>query len=224
VSGRHSFVPAVGLVSYSKQVQKGEEMQWFLRHPWIWEGSRALLDITIGVYRKRIRALRDWGLLDEKLTILDIGCGSGHYARIMPGEYLGVDLHEPYIQRAIRNNAGKRARFECLDVTTHVEDLKGRFDVVLMVDFLHHLPSKECGEILGAAARIARGSIVCFEPVLEQTNPIGRWFIKHDRGEHIRSSQQTLDLMRKAGITVIQQQMLTLGPLNSLAVLASPSR
>src|SRR5437016_3778398 len=65
-----------------------------LNNPIVWQANRWLLNLTFGLYRRRFRLLRDWGVLEGRPSILDIGCGIGQYAEITRGPYLGIDLDE----------------------------------------------------------------------------------------------------------------------------------
>jgi len=86
-------------------------------------------------------------------SVLDIGCGSGEYATRCAGPYLGIDLSERYIARAQRRFPEANKAFRCVDVTTLWQEQR-TFDVVLLVDFLHHLPDEAAVEILQKAGRL----------------------------------------------------------------------
>src|ERR1039458_5294803 len=71
-----------------------------LNSPLVWDLMRNVLDRTYGLYRHRMDVIREWGVLGENSTLLDVGCGTGHYARIAPGRYVGIDIDERYIRHA----------------------------------------------------------------------------------------------------------------------------
>lgn len=191
-----------------------------LDNPVLWEMSRLGLDWTFGLYRKRIRTMRSWAVLDGAPALLDIGCGIGQYSRLTRGEYLGIDLNARYISYARRRNGGRT--FEARDVSELC--LEGRrFDLVLMVDFLHHLPDPACVALLESANTLARKYVVSFEPVISQSNPLGRWIIAHDRGHYMRSLEDLHGLFDAAGLKRTESRALRLGPINTRAVLCRPS-
>jgi SAM-dependent methyltransferase len=187
----------------------------------LWEALRLTLDAAFGLYRRRIATLRRWGVLDDAPSVLDIGCGIGQYARITEGRYLGVDLTERYVDHAQHRFADRPDReFRVVDATTLSGD-DGDFEIVLMVDFLHHLDGASCERLLMAAARLSCRYVISLEPVIEQHNPLGRWIIDHDRGDHMRSLQAYLALFEQSPLTVVRSEELRLGPINTRATLLS---
>ena len=111
--------------------------------------------------------------------------------------------------------------FQCKDVTDLVST-ESAFDLVLMVDILHHISDKQCIYLLTTAAHLAKYYIVIFEPVTFQSNPVGRWVIDHDRGEYIRSLEKLHGLVEESQLTIAQSIQLRIGPINSRAILCHP--
>src|SRR5215470_5255473 len=60
-----------------------------LNQPFVWEVSRAALDVSFGVYKQRFNTMQAWRILDEDPDVLDIGCGIGQYSLVTRGHYLG---------------------------------------------------------------------------------------------------------------------------------------
>ena len=118
---------------------------------------------------RRRAVLSRWGLLEGEPTVLDIGCGIGQYASVTSGRYVGVDLNEPYVEHARRRRGDDRHTFRCVDAVELVAEDE-RFDLVLMVDFLHHLPDEAAVSVLETARELTRGHVVALEPVTEQSN------------------------------------------------------
>ena len=193
----------------------------FLDNPLLWEFSRIVLDLTIGLYRKRLRVIVDWEIITDTTSILDIGCGIGQYASITKGNYLGIDLNERYIGYARRRHQRPNQLFQCKDVTDLIST-ESAFDLVLMVDILHHISDKQCIYLLTTAAHLAKQYIVIFEPVTFQSNPLGRWVIDHDRGEYIRSLEKLHGLVEESPLTIAQSIQLRIGPINGRAILCHP--
>jgi SAM-dependent methyltransferase len=190
--------------------------------PAVWELSRVSLDLLFGLYRKRTEKLGEWGLLSGQPSVLDIGCGIGQYARITEGDYLGIDVDCRYVRYARKRRGNDRHTFECVDaVELAVEER--RFDLALVVDVLHHLSDDDSVAVLAAAGRLAQGSLACFEPVSEQESRLGRWFTDHDRGGHMRSHEQLLALVERAGLSVGADEPMRLGPIATRALRIAPS-
>ncbi|HYT90975.1 MAG TPA: class I SAM-dependent methyltransferase [Gemmataceae bacterium] len=189
-----------------------------LDNPLVWRTSRWLFDLTLGLYRRRFRLLRRWGVLEGDPSVLDIGCGVGPYARVTRGPYLGIDLNERYIRCAARLYRGTNCRFRRADVTTLSREHK-TYNLALLVDFLHHLPDNAAVTILREAWRLADGQVICFEPVRQQTNVVGRWLIAHDRGDFMRPLEELHGLFERAGLPIGESRELYLGLLRTRAIL-----
>lgn len=193
-----------------------------LDRPLVWEASRAGLDLAFGLYRRRRAVLRRWGLLRGEPSVLDIGCGIGQYASLTSGRYVGVDLNRPYVEHARRRRGDSTHAFRCVDAAELVAEGE-RFDLVLMVDFLHHLPDEAAAGVLRTARELATGHVVSLEPVTEQGNRIGRWFIENDRGRHMRPHTELLALFEAAGLAVEADEPLRLGPIATRAIRSVPA-
>ena len=89
-----------------------------------------------------------------------------------------------------------------------------------MVDFLHHLPDDAAVRVLETARELRQGAVVSLEPVTEQANRVGRWFIEHDRGEHMRPHAALLGLFERAGLSLQTDEPLRLGPIATRAIRA----
>jgi SAM-dependent methyltransferase len=188
-----------------------------------WDVLRLTLDSAFGLYRRRISLLRRWDVLDEAPSVLDVGCGIGQYAALTTGPYLGVDMTERYIRRArhrVRHQPGRE--FRTADVMA-LESERQTFDIVLMVDLLHHLDDAVCEEMLAIAARLSRRYVISFDPIAEQSNRAGRWIVDHDRGTHVRSQVDYDALLERSPLLIERSEELHLGPINTRAVLASSS-
>jgi len=189
--------------------------------PIFWEWSRIGFDLAIGLYRKRANLLHEWGLVGKNFSVLDIGCGTGAYARIMHGRYLGIDRNPRYIQYAQARHRRPDCSFRCGDITELGLEAAS-FDIVLMVDFLHHLNATDCLRVLQRAASLARHAVVSLEPVAEQYGLVGKWIVGNDRGEHMRSNAELIDLFRRADVRIAKSRELQLGPVTTRATHALP--
>lgn len=184
----------------------------------VWELSRSSLDIFFSLYRKRIDKMKNWELLEKDISIIDIGCGIGQYSNMTEGRYLGIDLQPKYIEYCMKKYKNTNKSFRCADAASIASE-KSKFDLVLMVDFLHHLSDDSVVKILKDASLLSNRYIVSFEPIIEQVNPIGRWFIDHDRGDYIRPKSSLLNLFRKADLKISESSDMMLGPIRTTATL-----
>jgi len=189
----------------------------------LWRTSRWVLNLTFGIYRRRFRLLRRWGVLEGSPSVLDIGCGIGHYAWITNGPYLGVDLNERYIRCASQIHRHTDRVFRCADVTRLWKEEK-TYNLVLLVDFLHHVPEEAAVTILREAWRLSDGNVVSFEPVKQQTNFVGQQIIDNDRGNYMRPLTSLTGLFEKAGLPIDKSRELYLGPIRTQAILCRASR
>jgi 2-polyprenyl-3-methyl-5-hydroxy-6-metoxy-1,4-benzoquinol methylase len=102
----------------------------------------------------------------ESLSILDVGCGEGQLARVLAArgaKVLGIDPGPEIIARA-RLNAPE-ARFLVGTAEELPRSLRG-YDVVTMVNALHHVPMSLMESALTEAARVLgrEGVLIVIEP------------------------------------------------------------
>ena len=185
-----------------------------LDFPFAWRLFRFFLDLVFGVYRKRIAIITEWEVTSGNPSVLDVGCGTGQFSKISEGAYLGVDLNESYIRKAITSLSNQNREFIVGDVSKL--DLHGRtFDLVLMADLIHHLDDSAAASILNLSRDITHRNVIVMEPLASQDNFLGNLFITHDRGDHIRTEAQLLDIFDKSQLNVIARRQLYLGPIKN---------
>jgi 2-polyprenyl-3-methyl-5-hydroxy-6-metoxy-1,4-benzoquinol methylase len=190
-----------------------------LDRPLIWKTLRNGLEFTVGAYSKRAAVLADWTGRNKDISVLDVGCGIGTFSRFVQGKYLGIDANPRYIDYARRQNKHADHEFRqglTSDITANGE----RFDVVLLVDIVHHLTESEAIGLLREAGQITRGWVINFDTIMEQSTALGHWVVRHDRGAYIRPRQQHLALFESANLKVEESRDLRLGPFNNFAVRA----
>lgn len=185
-----------------------------LDRPIVWNMSRIGLDLAFGLYRKRERIMRDSGFLDGNPSILDIGCGIGQFSALTTGRYLGIDMNRRYIDYAQSRPRRDNVSFRCGDVTELVDEGE-MFDIVLLVDILHHIPDEPVVKLLNTASKLARRCVINFEPITEQTNALGTWLIENDRGDYIRPLNELFGLYARpeANVSILRSQPIKAGPL-----------
>ncbi len=189
-----------------------------LSNVYLWEGFRFLLDQTFGHYRKRIGMLHQMGFTGKE-SMLDVGCGTGHYAEMTQGSYLGLDLDPKYIEFARRRHPNKE--FSCMNVAELKLDGK-KYDITLIVDVIHHLSANDAKNLFRELTRVTSQRIYFFEIIIPKpTNYIGRWMVANDRGHFVRSRQDLTALIGES-FKLHDVRDLRLGPWESTCIAAQP--
>lgn len=107
--------------------------------------------------------------------ILEIGCGDGALARRLvrtfpSASYLGIDP-APTAGRLYRGDPA-RAEFRCRTSAQLVAEAREPFDLVVLVDVLHHIPGPQRPAVLREAARLTALDGL----LLVKEWELGRWF------------------------------------------------
>ncbi|MEI6385051.1 MAG: class I SAM-dependent methyltransferase [Spirochaetota bacterium] len=157
---------------------------------------------------RSVNIARSGGLDLGKATILDIGCGSGFWTRVMaeykgsPEDIYGVDLSSLRIAQAKKMNGF--ISYELCDIVEGIPSFGVTFDMVLLFDVLMHLRSQ--GQIDKAMANIGR-----------LLNKDG-WLLVYDAWapDHFTSSsgsdwqgfseRQLLDAVKSAGMRIVTKE------------------
>lgn len=165
-----------------------------LASPVIFHRANALLD---RIARGNLRCLRRAIRPAPGELVLDVGCGTGRYARLWACRYLGLDLDGPYIRYAGRRSPGRvlvgdAARLPVRDAAV---------DVTFCVGVLHHLDDGGAARMLAEMRRVCRpgGSLVLLEPLAPE--PGDPWWrhrlARHERGEHFRGYPRLTELVQE---------------------------
>jgi len=141
------------------------------------------------------------------MRILDLGCGTAQYLNALPKDitYVGYDMSPEYIAAA-RKSFGDRGTFHCgLLERAEVAALEP-FDLVLGTGVLHHLDDDAARQFMSVAAAALKpgGRIYTVDPCYAPgQNPIARFLISRDRGQHVRDAEGYRSLARGlvAGVT-----------------------
>ena len=134
------------------------------------------------------------------MRILDLGCGTAQILNALPTDvtYVGYDMSPEYIAAA-RRRFGHRGVFHCgLLEQADVGDLEP-FDLVIGTGVLHHLDDDAARQFISVASSALRpgGRIYTVDPCFAPgQNPIARFLISRDRGQHVRSSDGYISLTR----------------------------
>ncbi|WP_113924632.1 class I SAM-dependent methyltransferase [Cognataquiflexum aquatile] len=117
-------------------------------------------------------------LFSPKQKMLDVGCGSGWFARSFSEKGMfvtGIDVSQEQIN--IANNLKSKTKddkltFICCDLLDwDCSELESHFDVIFVSAFLHHLPMVELEEIIRKISFVLKksGKVYLYEP-LESNN------------------------------------------------------
>lgn len=125
--------------------------------------------------------------------ILEIGCGTGSLSHsiIENSHYVGMDISNRFLEKASRKYPDKK--WVCGDVKKDIKSM-GKFDKVLMVNFLHHFDDGECFKILLDVASIADKVIIV--DAIRPISKIGTFLVSMDRGAHIRSACDSIEMTK----------------------------
>ena len=119
--------------------------------------------------------------------VLDVGCGPGTNApRFQGAEYVGIDINEHYLEMARARYPGL---FVCADLSTADLSRLGKFDVVLINSFLHHLPDEGVHHVLSRVPDLldTDGRVHILELVLPQATSLATVMARLDRGRYART-------------------------------------
>jgi SAM-dependent methyltransferase len=158
----------------------------------VFNANQILLDG--GKTRQIKRFLRDL----EFETVVDIGCGPGNWAKVAPGDYLGVDTSPSFIETCERRyRKDPRKRFIRADATTL--DVHDPFDLAMLISVLHHLSDEQ---VLRLCRWVAASADYFFVLDLypNPRNPVSRFLYAMDRGNFIREPGEQEALINRDGL------------------------
>lgn len=155
-------------------------------------------------------------------VVFDIGCGSGlllyllgRDGRLRAG--LGIDIEPDAVatgRRALQNETFSNVRLECLAQSE--EWPKGPFEVVTMVDVMHHVPPAAQRRFFeSAASRVGAGGRLVYKDMGRRPLWMASWNRLHDlimarQWIHYVSIDQIAAWGRQAGMTEITREPLTM--------------
>ncbi len=154
--------------------------------------------------------------------VIDVCCGTGSMASVVPGSYLGIDLDPRSIAWARRKfpNDGSKT-FLVADVTELALEPKS-FHKALFIDGLHHLSDEQALTALRIVSRITRGAVAIVDPAPETTRLASRLLIALDLGRHIRPLAALMDVVRAGGLAVERHQTVYAGFAHKRMLLCRP--
>jgi SAM-dependent methyltransferase len=189
--------------------------QRILGHPFIYDRVRPL--VVGGIDLSPLYRNLDAGPSD---VILDIGCGTGaaHEYLTEFAAYHGFDTDEIAIESARKKTSAPNVSYECRIVTPADIERIAPTKIVL-AGLLHHLTDDECLALLqicakGPSVRRIATSDVVYLPRHYVSNLLA--FL--DRGRFVRKREQYLDLPRRAGLRVVQEDLVCSHPKSGKAM------
>lgn len=139
-------------------------------------------------------------------VVLDVGCGTGVVATLLPGcRYTGIDLNPDYIRKA-KHRGLPGADFilgDCVDVLSRLPAL--HYDHLIMIGVMHHLEPESCPGLLSQCARVlkAGGRLHGMEPAWANgLNRLERFVMRQDRGNNILAEDEWRRLLASHFVTV----------------------
>jgi SAM-dependent methyltransferase len=163
---------------------------------WYHDPSRRV--ITPAAVARKVRLVTGIAeaLLERPIrSVLDVGCGEGpwraHLRRLRPGiRYVGVESSEYVVQRFGARRGIVRGSFGTLGSLA----LGGPFDLIVVCDVLHYVPSAELDPGLAAIASLL-GGVTYLEAYTTDDE------IEGDHGDwHHRTSASYLRRFARAGL------------------------
>ena len=141
--------------------------------------------------------------------VLDVGCGPGTNAtRFAGADYVGVDINEHYLEMGRTRYPGT---FVQADLSSADLSHLGRFDVVLVNSFLHHLSDEGVEHILSRIPGLlaADGRVHILELVLPHRASLATLMARLDRGRYPRAVAAWITIFeRHFDPVVVQPYML----------------
>lgn len=157
-----------------------------LSHPVVYEAFQRIM----GAKRGREWIVRDLIRPFPGMRILDLGCGPAEILDSLPEDvaYTGYDMSAEYIAAA-KAKFGARGTFHCRMLEQAEVATLDPFDLVMGIGVLHHLDDGAARQFM----TLAKGGLkpggrmltldACYAP---KQNPIARFIISKDRGQHVR--------------------------------------
>jgi 2-polyprenyl-3-methyl-5-hydroxy-6-metoxy-1,4-benzoquinol methylase len=167
-----------------------------LSNPLVYDTLQSLM----GADKGRARNVQEHVRPFPGMRILDLGCGTAQILNALPANvsYVGYDMSAKYIAAAKKQFSG-RGTFHCrLLENAEVATLEP-FDVVLGTGVLHHLDDATARQfmVIARSALKPGGRIYTVDPCLApDQNPIARFLISRDRGQHVRTAEGYRELAR----------------------------
>lgn len=174
-----------------------ERLKQTLDNPALFNAFQLMIAGRQNVTRQLIRE----GLhLQSGEYLLDVGCGTGEFANVALGSYLGIDINPKYIEYAQQKYgaaAGHPEReFMVADVSS-IEFAEGNrhYPKAMFINSMHHLSEAQNKAVLAGVARVVTERFVIVDMDAEPSNPVSKFLAEQDRGEYVRPIAQQIALV-----------------------------
>jgi ubiquinone/menaquinone biosynthesis C-methylase UbiE len=132
--------------------------------------------------------------------LLDVCCGTGEFADIALGPYLGIDINDKYIEYAGQEyGAGKghpEREFLAEDITGTSFLTRGlTFPKSMIINSMHHLSDEQNSAVLAAVAQVTTERFVVVDMDPNPSNPLSKFLVRQDRGEYVRPLKEQVALV-----------------------------
>ncbi len=160
-----------------------------------------LVQFAISGRQSLTRRLIRQGLeLQAGEQLLDVCCGTGEFADVALGPYLGIDLNPKYIEYAAKkygpgaNHPEREFLAENIASTSFLK--RGlTFAKTMMINSMHHLTVEENRAVLEAVAQVTTGRFVVVDMNPTPGNPVSKFLANQDRGDYIRPLAEQVALV-----------------------------
>lgn len=173
-----------------------------LNTPWVFNSLRSVIDPG------QVACLRRMLARVPHVSLLDLGCGIGSLCDMTDEDYTGVDNTASYIDYASRHYATANRRFLVDDAfaldQAFADDAKlGAYDLVSLINVIHHFSDDEVRRVLAGLSAIAPARVIIVDVALERAGWLfHRLFGPLDRGAHFRTTDAQRILLESAGFRV----------------------
>lgn len=153
-----------------------------------------LFQALMGARAVRHEFVRDYIRAAAGANVLDVGCGPADILDFLPSgvSYWGFDISLRYIAAAHARH-GNRGQFQSRQFAASDLAVLPPFDVIIATGLFHHLDDTTAKNLLKLMHRALKpgGRLVTLDGVFEPAqNPIARWLISMDRGQHVRTREE----------------------------------
>ena len=151
--------------------------------------------------RSMKRLVDEHFLATEGACVLDVGCGTGDLALLLPDAiYVGVDHNPAYVNSPTGGEDRESNRtFVNADLTDLGSLNIGEFDLAVAVGVVHHLDDALALSVVAAVAGLLRpgGRFVTVDPAFHPAQPAtARVLMALDRGRYVRHPSDYERIMR----------------------------
>ncbi len=140
-------------------------------------------------------------------SVMDLCCGTGDFAPCI-GDiyYLGLDNNRVFIDYAkLRFRGQKNIQFKCCDILR--TPIGNKYDAAILVSAVHHFSDKDMEVIIRLLKQYIKKIIIVADIIPNPPSAIGRWLVKLDRGEKIRTAEEKIELFKK-DFDIIKTQLI----------------